>query len=107
VRETATRELEKEGEAISPLLREALAASPSPELRRRLKRLLQRGANWQTWTSQELRALRAVLVLERIGIAGSRKIIERLAQGVPGARLTQAAEAALERLEKRARRSRE
>jgi hypothetical protein len=41
-----------------------------------------------------------VQVLEHIGIAESRKVLETLGQGVPEARLTQEAKAALKRLAK-------
>ena len=49
----------------------------------------------------ELRALRAVEVLEHVGTPEARQVLEGLTQGAPEARLTQEAKASLERLARR------
>ena len=46
-----------------------------------------------------VRALRAAEVLEHIGTPEARQVLEALAKGAPGHRLTEAAAAALRRLE--------
>jgi WD40 repeat protein len=96
VREGATEELRRRGEAVEPALRKALDGRPAPEVRRRVKLLLEGlgGAN-------RLRAARAVEVLERLGTAEARRLLETLAGGAPDARLTQEAKAALARLNAR------
>ena len=48
-----------------------------------------------------LRALRAIGVLEWIGSAEARQILEKLSQGMPDAQLTRDAQSALQRLGKR------
>jgi WD40 repeat protein len=97
VREQAAKELEKRGEAILPSLRKALAASPSAEARRRLTHLVETAEEGR-WSSEGLRALRAIEVLERIGSAEARRALETMAGGAPEGRLSQEAKASLTRL---------
>jgi RNA polymerase sigma factor (sigma-70 family) len=102
-REQASRELREIGEAArSALERERRRPDLSPELRRRLDDLLKRV--WAPPVGDRLRELRAVEVLERIGTAEARQVLEALARGSPEARLTREAEGALQRLGKRERR---
>jgi hypothetical protein len=54
----------------------------------------------------KLRALRAVEVLEHIGAAEARQLLARLAQGAPGARLSEEVKASADRLAKGAAASR-
>jgi hypothetical protein len=100
VRQKASAELEKIGEAATPLLREALAGQPSLEARKRIEELLAKAIAVAP-RGEVLRSLRAVEVLETIGTPEARQVLERLARGVPEARLTQEAKASLERLAKR------
>jgi RNA polymerase sigma factor (sigma-70 family) len=96
VRDRATAELEKLGESSGPALRKALEGKPSLEARRRLERLLQRLRRVSP-VPERLRELRALEVLERIDGTEVRHILEALARGMPEARLTQEAKAALRR----------
>jgi WD40 repeat protein len=99
VRERATRELEGLGELAAPALEAALKKNPSAEFRRRAEPLL----DGLTEPSVAQRpGIRAVEVLERIGTREARQVLEKLAEGAPGVRLTQEAKASLERLAKRA-----
>jgi WD40 repeat protein len=97
VRDRATRELARLGELARPALAKAQAARPSPEARRRLGDLLEH-LDRPITGSEALRALRAVDVLERIGTAEARRVLQALAEGAVEARLTQEAEASLQRL---------
>jgi WD40 repeat protein len=100
VRERATAELEKLSDVAEPALRKALLGSPTLEARRRIERLL--GALEDVPPSgEELRALRAVEALEAMGTAEAKKELTALAGGAAGARLTQQAKAALQRLGRR------
>jgi WD40 repeat protein len=96
-REKATRELERLRAAAAPALRDRLKGGASPEGRRRIEKLLARlvGA---TPPAEELRVLRGVEVLERVGTTHARKLLQRLAGGPEGATLTTEARAALARL---------
>jgi hypothetical protein len=95
-REAAGRELEALRDQAEAALRQALAARPSPEARKRLQALL---ADPGTVRSPEvLRQVRAVQVLERVGSPAARQTLEALAGGAPAARLTQEARASLARL---------
>lgn len=96
VRAKATTELEKHGEAVEPDLRRVLTGKLSLEMRRRVERLLNRLT--EAPTGEELRTLRAVEVLERVGTAEARQALEALAKGAPGVRLTREAQTALKRL---------
>ena len=84
------------GEASGGLGGEALVGGPAPEVRRRIARLL------KAIQGQDLGVLRAVEVLERLDGEGGRRLLERLARGAAGARLTREADAALRRLRRRA-----
>jgi WD40 repeat protein len=94
-RETANRELERRLDLVAPALREALAARPALETQRRLTRLVE--AAERPWAG-DVRSLRAVEVLERIGSPEARRALEALAAGAAGAGLTREAQASLRRL---------
>jgi hypothetical protein len=99
-REKAAAELGKLGELARPALEEALKKRPSAELRRRAEELLGRLKPDGPLSAEELRQLRAVEVLEGVGTPEAKKLLEELAKGAPGARLTREADAALRRLGK-------
>jgi RNA polymerase sigma factor (sigma-70 family) len=99
VRDKASAELGRLGEAAEPALRKALDGRPSEELRRRLLKLLERLE--AVPSAERLRELRAVEVLEQIGTAAAVRELARLADGAPEARLTREARAARERLARR------
>jgi WD40 repeat protein len=97
VREQAYRGLEKLGREAGPVLRAALERDPPLEVRRRIEELIERIV--QPALDPELvRELRAVEVLEVVGTAEARQLLERLAGGLPDAPLTGEARAALARL---------
>lgn len=100
VREKATRELEKLGELALPVLRSTLADKPSLEARRRVEELLRRLDTFAL-SGQALASWRALEVLERVNTPEARQLLEKLSRGAPGARQTEEAKAALERLAKR------
>ena len=99
VRQAAAKELEKMGSAVAPVLRQVLAANPSPEVRRRLETLLEKCSRGIP-SAEVLRRLRCVLVLERIGSPEARQVLQSMADGAPAALETQEARTALERLAK-------
>ena len=98
VREKAAAELDRQGAAVEPLLRQALAGKPSLEVRRRLEKLLDK---LDTGSPDRLRLLRALEALEHAGGAEAKRLFESLAKGAPGARLTLEAQASLDRLGRR------
>jgi HEAT repeat protein len=100
VRVKATAALEKLGPAAYPALRKALA-SPSAEVRRRARMLLEKKGDAPALAPDELRALRAIEVLQHIGTAEVRPVLEQLAAGPAGAAPTQDAAAALALLARR------
>jgi hypothetical protein len=95
-REKAEHAVTEAREAAAEALAEAYYKAADLELRRRLERLL---TSIQPRAPVRLREARAVLVLEARGTPAARKLLARLAAGVPGARLTQEAKAALKRLD--------
>ncbi len=96
-RSKAAMELEKLEEQAEPALRRTLQGqAPSLELRLRINGLLKRLEGPITSTDM-LRRLRAVEVLEHIGTPEARHVLRTLAEGAPGAALTREAKAAIER----------
>jgi HEAT repeat protein len=96
IRERATGELERFEQPAELALRRALENQPSPEVRLRVERLLERLDPARS--PVQLRAGRTIEVLEHINTAKARQLLEKLAGGAPGARLTREAKASLERL---------
>jgi hypothetical protein len=99
VRDKAMQALEKLGEVVEPDLRKASAVG-TVEARRRIEKLLERLQGPVT-QPEVLQGLRAIEVLENIGTREAREVLQGLAKGAPGARLTQEARASVDRLEKR------
>jgi hypothetical protein len=95
VREKATEELGRLGEAAAQPLRQVLQKKPAAEVRRRLQPLLEQARDW---TPERLRQHRAIQALEHIGTPEARELLRTLAGGAPEARRTEDAQAALRRL---------
>jgi hypothetical protein len=96
-RQKAMEDLRQLGRLAAVALRRAKDKSESAEVRRRTGELL--GELEETATPpEELRALRAVEVLEGLATPEARQLLGKLARGDAGARLTQAATEALQRL---------
>jgi WD40 repeat protein len=96
-RETASKELLRMGERAEAALQKGLKESKSLELRRRIQDLLAGLVHHQI-TPEELQAMRAVEVLERMGTPEARAWLEAVAKGDPFARATEEARGALERM---------
>jgi RNA polymerase sigma factor (sigma-70 family) len=99
-RDAAQKELAAIGELAAPALNKALRGEPTPEARRRIQALLDKLQGPVT-QPEELRALRAVAVLEEIATRDAQQLLQKLAEGAPDARLTREAKAALQRLAQR------
>jgi WD40 repeat protein len=97
VRQQAMGALRDLGEMADPALRTVLAGKPSLEVSRRVDWLL-RQIEPQLLSVEQCRALEG---LEFLGTVEARQVLESLAQGAPGARLTREAQAALTRLTQR------
>ena len=99
-RSKALTELEKLGELAVPALRATLASNVPLETRRRIDPLIEKlttgGLN-----AEQIRVVRAMQVLERIGSPEARTLFETLAQGAPGALTTREAQASLGNLAKK------
>jgi RNA polymerase sigma factor (sigma-70 family) len=97
-REAAARQLRELGEpAVPELARLAQDEKRQLEARNRLEQLVEAGRA-QRSTPGETRELRSLAILERLGAPEARALLEALARGAPGARLTREAAAALGRL---------
>jgi WD40 repeat protein len=99
VRQEASASLLKCGDQALPALRKLLASSPTLEVRQRAEALLDR-LTTGALTTEQLRVVRAVEALERMGTPEARGLLRTLADGAPGALPTREAEAALSRLGK-------
>jgi RNA polymerase sigma factor (sigma-70 family) len=96
VREKVSTELAEYGDRAEPALRKTLQGQPSLEVRRRIEAILVE-LN-RPLTAGQLRDRRAVEVLEQIDTLPTQEVLQALAKGAPGARLTREAKAALGRL---------
>ncbi len=99
-RERAMTQLERMGALAKDRLLKALNEKPSLETRRRLEKLLDKLSTF-TLSGEELRTWRALEVLELIGNAAARQVLQRMAKGAPSVWQTEEARAALDRLSKR------
>jgi WD40 repeat protein len=100
-REKAMTELARLGELAEPALRKAAGEGAPLEFRRRVEQLLDKLQGTITQPEQ-LRALRAIEVLEHVGTGAARDVLRKLATGAPGSRVTQEAKSSIQRLERRA-----
>ena len=98
VRVAASKALAGLDEQATPYLEATLKSPNSEEVRLRVKRILEqrRGV---ALTADQIRQIRAVMVLERIGDSEAKDLLKRWAGGPVGARLTLEASAAVKRLE--------
>jgi WD40 repeat protein len=95
VRQAAFAELEKLGDRIEGLLRHALATESALEANRRVQALLDK---LDAPTAERLMRARALEALEQIGTPEAVRLLEALAAGDRGARLTREAAAVMARL---------
>jgi RNA polymerase sigma factor (sigma-70 family) len=98
VREAASKALAGLDEQATPYLEETLKSTDSPEVRVRVRRLLEQRRR-AAIPIEQIRQIRAVMVLERIGDGEAKDLLKRWAGGPAGARLTMEAAAASKRLE--------
>jgi hypothetical protein len=97
-RERASKRLKELGDAAAPALHSAVRAAASVEQRRRIEELLAALATPAPPSSDALRDLRAVALLERIGAPEARELLQTLAGGATESQKTKAARASMERL---------
>jgi WD40 repeat protein len=96
-REAATKALAAVGPKAAAALAKALQGEPSVEKKQRIEGLLEmlkgKGPNLEA-----VRPTRALELLERVGTAEAKQVLEELAKGDPDASLTREAKATLKRL---------
>jgi WD40 repeat protein/beta-lactamase regulating signal transducer with metallopeptidase domain len=97
VRQEAAASLVKAGEQVVPALQKVLTTQPTIETRLRVEGLLDK-LTGGALTTEQLRLVRAVEVLERMGTPDAREVLRTLAGGASGAFPTREAQAALDRL---------
>jgi hypothetical protein len=97
LREAASRALAGLGEQVTPYLEATLKNTESEEVRARVRRLLEQRRR-AVLPPEQIRQVRAVMVLERIGDGEAQSLLRRWAGGPAGARLTTEAAAALQRM---------
>ncbi len=100
VRQQASVVLEDAGEQAVPLLQQALKKPSSLEVKRRMETLLDQ-IDRPLESPSQIRAYRALMLLERLGTPDARMLLEELAQGQPTAWLSVEARHSLERLRHR------
>jgi HEAT repeat protein len=97
-REAAEKALTELGEAALAELRSRLENKPSVEQKSRIEKILKPHEKPGTLPPAVLRQARAVMILERIGNADARKLLQELSGGAPEAAPTREAIRAMERL---------
>jgi hypothetical protein len=95
-RDRATRELEESSDGVAVAVERFLATKPSAEPRRRAEKVLAR-IRGRDATDQAAQSLRALEVLEWLGTAKARELVETLAKGAEGMSLTEEARRSLKR----------
>jgi len=100
VRERATRGLEQLGDPVAATLKRFLTGNPSLEASRRVAGVLAK-VTGMVRDPEQLRQLRALELLERVGDDEAQRVLEAIAKGAPEARLTREARTSLERLSRR------
>jgi hypothetical protein len=95
-RDQAMSELEQLGLGVEQVLREALKAKPSLEVRQRIEAILEKLAGGPRW-----RVLRVLEVLEHIATPEARQLLETLSKGTAELWPAQEAKASLSRLAQR------
>jgi RNA polymerase sigma factor (sigma-70 family) len=96
-REEAEKGLRELGDAALPTLRDLAKDKLSAEQRERMDRVLAAATAPIPPAGERLREVRAIAILER---AGAKDVLRKLAEGLPDARLTLEARAALKRIER-------
>lgn len=99
-RSAACVALKEFGARAEPALYQALRDQPRVEVRKEIELVLE-AINEAPIAAEELRGLRAVAILERIGSAAAVEVLQRLGEGDAAAALTQASQAAVSRLRTR------
>jgi len=103
VRQKALADLEQDGEAVLPILRHSLQQKPANAAYRQVELLVQllpkqsSFLNKKPYSSEDLRMLRALEVLENIGTPAAQEVMQLLSQRAPDLRLAHEAMAALRR----------
>jgi hypothetical protein len=100
-RDEASQELGALGTQAEAAVKKALEGKPEAEAKRRLEELQKEMRSPWVRDRDLVRAVRGVYVLERVGSERAVKLLKKLAEGDPAARLTREAKIALERLEVR------
>lgn len=100
LRQTASKELAMAWEQTEQPIRDALRNNPTLETRRRLERIANTVSGIPS--PENLRTIRAIMALERIGSPEAQAILESLAQGAARSRVTDEANASARRLSLRA-----
>jgi WD40 repeat protein len=100
-REEATEALVRAGKAAEEAVKKALDNKPSAEAKQRLEFILSKMSGSLGPNMEEVRLVRGVEVLERVGTAEARKVLEQFGKGGED-RLSAEARAATERLKAKA-----
>jgi RNA polymerase sigma factor (sigma-70 family) len=98
VRDAASKALLVLDQRVIPYLEQALKGAETLEVRLRLKSILEQKLS-AAMSPEEIRQIRAVMVLEQIGDGESKSLLKRWAGGPVGAPLTMESSLALKRLE--------